>query len=718
MSDLEDAGLRGARGDHAGLVEPTRTASCWPRARPAGQAAEGSTVTITVGAAALRRAGSICATLISDANLFAGDHPAPPPRARRAPRSPSWRRSCGWPSPGSRAASASRPRVTGEELTASTQGALATIERLGPITLGELAAVEQVQPPSMTRIVARLEEWGYATRVVDPADRRVGARRASPTPVASCSRAAALARTRSSPGASPSSPTPSARCSPRALPLLERLQDDARMSLRGDVQVAARPQLPAVLLRPADLAVRHLDADDRPRLAGAAPLAQQRLRDRARHRAAVHPHAAVRRVGRRASPTASTSAPSCSSRRWRWRAVAVLLAVLDLTNVVQLWMIYVIVFVFGLALAVDNPTRQSFVPELVPPDDLPNAIGLSSAIFQVARILGPALGGVLIVAVGTGVCFVLNAVSFVFIIAALLMMRTERAAPRSAARAREGPDPRRPALRLAHARAAVDAAAHAHRRDVRDQLAGRPAAAGQDHVRRQRRGLQLDDDRDGRRARSFGALFVANRGARARVASSSPPAWRSASPSASRRSRRRWRCSSRCSLVVGAGQISFLATCNSLAPAPLGSGDARPGDGGVHDHPARQHAHRRSAGRVDQRASSGPAGASPSAASPPSSACWLFGTAFVRARRRDERAERDRGARRARARRSTAESIPAVRSGEPGAGQRRRARRRAARPPRAPGRDRRRARRRCSRSADRCRRRPTTTPRARCRWGR
>ncbi len=66
--------------------------------------------------------------------------------------------------------------ATGEELTASTQGALASIERLGPITLGELAAVEQVQPPSMTRIVARLEEWGYVTRVVDPDDRRVAPR--------------------------------------------------------------------------------------------------------------------------------------------------------------------------------------------------------------------------------------------------------------------------------------------------------------------------------------------------------------------------------------------------------------------------------------------------------------------------------------------------------------------------------------------------------------
>jgi MFS family permease len=104
--------------------------------------------------------------------------------------------------------------------------------------------------------------------------------------------------------------------------------------------------------------------------------------------------------------------------------VAVLLAVVDLTGVVQLWMLYVLVFALGMALAVDNPTRQSFVSELVPPADLPNAIGLSSAIFQLARVLGPALAGVLIVAVGTGVCFVLNAVSFIFIVAALLMMRT------------------------------------------------------------------------------------------------------------------------------------------------------------------------------------------------------------------------------------------------------------------------------------------------------
>jgi DNA-binding MarR family transcriptional regulator len=61
----------------------------------------------------------------------------------------------------------------GDDLTASRLAALATIDDLGPITLGELAAVEQVQPPSMTRIVARLEEHGLAVREVDPNDRRI-----------------------------------------------------------------------------------------------------------------------------------------------------------------------------------------------------------------------------------------------------------------------------------------------------------------------------------------------------------------------------------------------------------------------------------------------------------------------------------------------------------------------------------------------------------------
>jgi DNA-binding MarR family transcriptional regulator len=116
--------------------------------------------------------------------------------------------------------------ITGEELTASTQGALATIERLGPITLGELAAVEQVQPPSMTRIVARLEESGYVSRVVDPSDRRVA--RAVITEAGR----ELLARSRTRKDAYLARRIVELSDDERALlahalPLLERLQDDA-----------------------------------------------------------------------------------------------------------------------------------------------------------------------------------------------------------------------------------------------------------------------------------------------------------------------------------------------------------------------------------------------------------------------------------------------------------------------------------------------------------
>jgi DNA-binding MarR family transcriptional regulator len=115
--------------------------------------------------------------------------------------------------------------VAGEELGASSLAALATIERVGPVTLGELAAIEQVQPPSMTRIVTRLEEEGYATRTVDPSDRRVA--RATITPEGT----AFLARARTRKDAFLTRRV--ARLSAadrsaleRALPVLERLLED------------------------------------------------------------------------------------------------------------------------------------------------------------------------------------------------------------------------------------------------------------------------------------------------------------------------------------------------------------------------------------------------------------------------------------------------------------------------------------------------------------
>jgi MFS family permease len=103
--------------------------------------------------------------------------------------------------------------------------------------------------------------------------------------------------------------------------------------------------------------------------------------------------------------------------------VAALLAVLTISGAVQLWQLYAFAFLTGSANAFDNPTRQAFVSDMVGPDDLANAIGLNSAIFNVARIFGPAVAGVLIKFVGTGQCFAANAISFIAVIIALLAMR-------------------------------------------------------------------------------------------------------------------------------------------------------------------------------------------------------------------------------------------------------------------------------------------------------
>lgn len=99
------------------------------------------------------------------------------------------------------------------------------------------------------------------------------------------------------------------------------------------------------------------------------------------------------------------------------------LGLLDLSGAVTLYDVYIFAFVLGLATAVDNPTRQSFVSELVGKNELPNAVGLNSATFNAARIFGPALAGILIDGVGTAWAFLGNAASFVAVIAGLLLMR-------------------------------------------------------------------------------------------------------------------------------------------------------------------------------------------------------------------------------------------------------------------------------------------------------
>jgi MFS family permease len=86
------------------------------------------------------------------------------------------------------------------------------------------------------------------------------------------------------------------------------------------------------------------------------------------------------------------------------------------------WMVYIAVFAMGSVNAVDNPTRQSFVIEMVGPDRVVNAVSLNSVIVQSARIVGPAIGGVLIAAFGVGLCFGVNALTFAAMIVALWRM--------------------------------------------------------------------------------------------------------------------------------------------------------------------------------------------------------------------------------------------------------------------------------------------------------
>jgi MFS family permease len=99
------------------------------------------------------------------------------------------------------------------------------------------------------------------------------------------------------------------------------------------------------------------------------------------------------------------------------------LGLLDLLGAVSLYDVYVFAFLLGMATAVDNPTRQAFVSELVGSHELPNAVGLNSATFNAARIFGPAVAGLLIEGVGTAWVFLGNAASFVAVIVGLCMMR-------------------------------------------------------------------------------------------------------------------------------------------------------------------------------------------------------------------------------------------------------------------------------------------------------
>ncbi|HZX06946.1 MFS transporter [Kribbella sp.] len=116
-------------------------------------------------------------------------------------------------------------------------------------------------------------------------------------------------------------------------------------------------------------------------------------------------------------------------------SVALFLGGLTVLGVVQPWHVFALALVFGVGTAFDAPARQAFVVEMVGRDELANAVGLNSASFNAARLLGPALAGVLISWIGTGPVIMVNAFTYIAVIVSLRMMRVgELYTPKPAAR--------------------------------------------------------------------------------------------------------------------------------------------------------------------------------------------------------------------------------------------------------------------------------------------
>lgn len=105
--------------------------------------------------------------------------------------------------------------------------------------------------------------------------------------------------------------------------------------------------------------------------------------------------------------------------------LALALALLDLTHAVRVWQVDLLAFLLGLLNAFDNPARNALLGEIVGPEGLPHAVGLNSASFNLARITGPSLGGLLVSFAGTTTAFLINAVSYLAVVISLFLLRRQ-----------------------------------------------------------------------------------------------------------------------------------------------------------------------------------------------------------------------------------------------------------------------------------------------------
>jgi len=109
--------------------------------------------------------------------------------------------------------------------------------------------------------------------------------------------------------------------------------------------------------------------------------------------------------------------------------LALALGTLVVTDSVVLWQVYLLAGLLGVVNLFDNPARQTFMIEMVGRDDLPNAVSLNASVMNASRVVGPAIGGVIITVFGLGICFFVNAASYVAVIVGLAMMRISELHP-------------------------------------------------------------------------------------------------------------------------------------------------------------------------------------------------------------------------------------------------------------------------------------------------
>ena len=108
---------------------------------------------------------------------------------------------------------------------------------------------------------------------------------------------------------------------------------------------------------------------------------------------------------------------------------AAALAVLALTHLAVVWEVDLLAAVNGLVVVLDAPSRQAFTVQMVGRRELPNAVALNSSLFNASRIIGPAIGGLIIASAGVGLCFLVNAASYLAVLAALMVMRPDELHP-------------------------------------------------------------------------------------------------------------------------------------------------------------------------------------------------------------------------------------------------------------------------------------------------